>query len=96
MLRCRYEDDGGDLKIDKATFEPEKRREDYLNVCFEVSALLCLLPLPSQYKTALGAIKSVLIEINDSDDHIHMELRRRKVQNPVKRREQFSLIPLSF
>lgn len=35
--RCIYNCGNGDLKIDRDTFEPEKNREDYIQVCIEVA-----------------------------------------------------------
>lgn len=35
--RCSYDGGAGDLKIDKDTFEPLERRQDYMDVCIEVA-----------------------------------------------------------
>jgi hypothetical protein len=35
--RCTIDQGSGDLKIDKDTFEPVERRDDYLTVCVEVA-----------------------------------------------------------
>lgn len=60
--KCQYNGGGGDLKIDKDTFEPISAREDYLSVCMEVAkenTLPFVKSLYAEYGHALRMILSV-------------------------------------
>ncbi len=61
--RCTFNDGSGDLKITVDTFEPIERRDDYIQVCYEVAQdniRPFMKNLFAQYKNVIATVEGAL------------------------------------
>ena len=63
MARCTYDYGKGAMKIDKDSFEPRERREDYIPACMEVARENVgpfMKSLSAAFSEALGVLTGIL------------------------------------